>query len=225
MLWNLMKDENVGMAKFASIGNKLDLDEVDFLEYFGRDPDTKVIGMYLESIPRGDRLIEAASRIDKPIIILKSNTTDAGKKVAMSHTAAISNNEAIIDAAFERAGITRIHHFNDFISMAKIFDLPPMRGKRIMVMSPAGGFTVMMADLCEGSGFEFADPGAAFYEALKNSSNAGVINFSNPLDMGDIYDTGAYSNIFFSVMHNENVDGAVFVTQWPEMPRGEDVFY
>lgn len=225
MLWNLMTDENVGMAKFASIGNKLDMDEVDFLEYFGRDPETKVIGMYLESIPRGDRLIEAVSRINKPVIILKANTTEASKKVAMSHTAAISNNEAIIDAAFERAGITRISHFREFISMAKAFDLPPLRGKRIMVMSPAGGFTVMMADLCEDSGFEFADPGAAFYDELKNSSNAGVINFSNPLDMGDIYDTGEYSNIFFSVMHNDNVDGAVYVTQWPEMPRGEDVFY
>ncbi len=225
MLWNLMADENVGMAKFASIGNKLDLDEVDFLEYFGRDPDTKVIGLYLESIPRGDRLIEAVSRIDKPVIILKSNTTDAGQKAAMSHTAAISNNEAIIDAAFERVGITRIYNFNDFISMAKVFDLPPMRGKRIMIMSPAGGFTVMMADLCEEAGFEFADPGAAFYDDLKNSSNAGVINFSNPLDMGDIYDAKAYPNIFYSVMHNNNVDGAVFVTQWPVMPRGEDVFY
>ena len=225
MLWNLLTDENVGMAKFASIGNKLDLDEVDFLEYFGRDPETKVIGMYLESIPRGDRLIEIASRIDKPVIVLKSNTTNAGKKAAMSHTAALSNNEAIIDAAFERAGIIRIYHFNDFISVAKAFDLPPMRGKRIMVMSPAGGFTVMMADLCEESGFEFADPGAAFYDGLKDSSNAGVINFSNPLDMGDIYDATFYPHIFFSIMHNDNVDGVVFVSQWPEMPRGEDIFY
>jgi acetate---CoA ligase (ADP-forming) len=225
MLWNLMTDDNVGMAKFASIGNKLDLDEVDFLEYFGRDPETRIIGMYLESIPRGDRLIEVASKINKPIIILKSNTTSAGQKAAMSHTAALANNEDIIDAAFERAGIIRIHHFNDFISLAKAFELPPMRGNRIMVMSPAGGFTVMMADLCEEVGFTFADPGAAFYDELKNSSNAGVIKFSNPLDMGDIYDTKAYPNIFFSVMHNDNVDGAVFVTQWPEMPRGEDVFY
>lgn len=225
MLWNLMTDDNVGMAKFASIGNKLDLDEVDFLEYFGRDPETRVIGMYLESIPRGDRLIEAASKINKPIIILKSNTTSAGQKAAMSHTAALANNEDIIDAAFERAGIIRISHFNDFISLAKAFELPPMRGNRMMVMSPAGGFTVMMADLCEEVGFEFADPGAAFYDELKNSANAGVIHFSNPLDMGDIYDTKAYPNIFFSVMHNQNVDGAVFVTQWPEMPRGEDVFY
>jgi acetyltransferase len=213
------------MAKFASIGNKLDLDEVDFLEYFGRYPETRVIGMYLESIPRGDRLIEAASRIDKPIIILKSNTTSAGQKAAMSHTAALANNEDLINTAFERAGIIRINHFNDFISMAKVFELPPMRGNRIMIMSPAGGFTVMMADLCEESGFEFADPGAQFYDTLKESSNAGVINFSNPLDMGDIYDTKAYPSIFFSVMHNNNVDGAVFVTQWPEMPRGEDIFY
>jgi acetyltransferase len=225
MLWNLMTDENVGMAKFASIGNKLDLDEVDFLEYFGRDPETKVIGMYLESIPRGDRLIEAASRIDKPIIILKSNTTSAGQKAAMSHTAALANNEDIINTAFERAGIIRINHFNDFISMAKVFELPPMRGNRMMIMSPAGGFTVMMADLCEESGFAFADPGASFYDSLKDSSNAGVINFSNPLDMGDIYDTKAYPNIFFSVMHNTHVDGTVFVTQWPEMPRARLYFF
>ncbi len=225
MLWNFMTDENVGMAKFASIGNKLDLDEVDFLEYFGRDPETKIIGMYLESIPRGRALLEAASKIDKPIVILKSNTTSAGKKAAMSHTAALSNDDDIIDSAFERAGIIRIEHFNEFISVAKAFELPPMRGNRIMVMSPAGGFTVMMADLCEKIGFEFADPGPAFYESLRNYSNAGVINFSNPLDMGDIYNMEMYAHIFYSVLHNEHVDGAVYVSQWPHMPRGEDVFY
>jgi len=224
MLWNLITDENVGMAKFASIGNKLDLDEVDFLEYFGHDPDTKVIGMYLESIPRGECLIRTASKINKPIIVLKSNTTAAGRKTAMSHTAALANDEAIIDAAFEKVGIIRIYNLDDFISLTKAFDLPPMRGKRIMIMSPAGGLTVLTADLCEEAGFEFADPGAAFYDELKNSCNAGVINFSNPLDMGDIYDTNVYPHIFFSVMHNPNVDGAVYVSQWPEMPRGKDVF-
>jgi Acyl-CoA synthetase (NDP forming) len=94
-----------------------------------------------------------------------------------------------------------------------------------MAMSPAGGFTVMMADLCEQVGFDFADPGKEFYDELKKSSNAGVIKFSNPLDMGDIYDAQMYPKIFYSVMHNDNVDGAMLVTQWPDMPRGEDVFY
>ena len=225
MLWNFMTDENIGMAKFASIGNKLDLDEVDFLEYFGRDPHTKIIGMYLESITRGKDLLAAAQKIDKPIVILKSNTTSAGRRAAMSHTAALSNDDEFIEAAFERAGIIRISHFNDFINIAKAFELPPMRGNRLMMMSPAGGITVMMADLCEKIGFRFADPGKEFYDGLKGFSNAGVINFSNPLDMGDIYDPTMHTKIYYEVMHNDNVDGAVYVSQWPHMPRGEDVFY
>jgi acyl-CoA synthetase (NDP forming) len=225
MLWNFMKDENVGMAKFASIGNKLDLDEVDFLEYFGRDPQTKIICMYLESIPRGKELLRTAEKIDKPIIICKASTTPAGQRAAMSHTAALSNDDEIIDAAFERTGIIRVSHLSEIISVAKAFDLPPMRGDRLMMMSPAGGITVMMADLCQKIGFTFADPGKEFYDSLKGFSNAGVINFSNPLDMGDIYDPNLQAHIFYSVMHNENVDGAMFVSQWPHMPRGEDVFY
>jgi len=225
MLWNFMTDENLGMAKFASIGNKLDLDEVDFLEYFGRDPDTKIICMYLESIPRGKELLQAAEKIDKPIIILKANNTAAGQRAAMSHTAALSNDDEIIDSAFERADILRVSHLNEIISVSKAFELPPMKGNRLMMMSPAGGITVMMADLCQKSGFQFADPGEKFYDSLKGFSNAGVINFSNPLDMGDIYDPNLQAHIFYSVMHNENVDGAMYVSQWPHMPRGEDVFY
>ncbi len=224
MLWNLMKNENVGMAKFASIGNKLDLNELDFLDYFADDPETTVIAMYLESITDGKRLIEIASRTRKPIILFKSGITSAGTKAAMSHTAAVSHDNDIIDAAFERAGIIRIHQFSDFISMAKVFKLPPFKGDRLMIMSPAGGFTVILADLFEKAGFTFADPGKEFYEQLQNYSNAGVINFSNPLDMGDIYDPEMYAQVFFSVLHNDYVDGAVYVTQWPDMPRGEDVF-
>jgi acetyltransferase len=109
--------------------------------------------------------------------------------------------------------------------MAKVFDLPPMRGKRLMVMSPAGGMAVHMADLCEKAGFEFADPGPEFYQELQEFSNAGIINFSNPLDMGDIYDPKMHAHIFYSILHNENVDGAIYVTQRPHMPREDAVFH
>ncbi len=225
MLWNMLVEEDVGMAKFASIGNKLDLDEVDFLRYFGKDPETRVICLYLESITRGRELCDVASRMDKPVIVMKSNTTEIGGKTAMSHTAAVSNNDDVVNAAFDRAGIIRINHFSEFVSIAKAFSLPPMRGNRIMMMSPAGGFTVLMADMCEKMGFEPADPGKAFYKELEKSSNAGIIKFSNPLDMGDIYDSRMYTHTFFSVMHCDNVDGAVYVSQWPEMPKGDDPFH
>ncbi|WP_300675230.1 acetate--CoA ligase family protein [Desulfoluna sp.] len=223
-LWHLMDDENIGLAKFASIGNKLNVSEIDCIRYFGDDPETKIICLYLESITNGRELIQAASEVDKPVIIFKSNTTDAGNKAAMSHTAAISNDEAIIDSAFERAGILRIEEFEDFINAAKVFELPPMMGNRIMVMSPAGGFTVLMADLCEKAGFEFADPGEAFYREIGAFTNAGVIKLSNPLDLGDIYDPSATASVINLVLHNENVDGAVYLTQNPQMPKNDDVF-
>ena len=224
-LWNLLESEQVGMAKFASIGNKLDLDENDFLEYLGTDPETHVIGLYLESIGDGKRLIRIAQQIDKPIIIYKGNTTLAGGRAAMSHTAALSNNEDSIDTAFERAGIIRIGHFRDFISTAKAFALPPMRGKRIMAMSPAGGLAVVMGDLCERQGFTFADPGEDFYRELATVANAGIIKLANPLDMGDLYQIDQYPTLFGRVLGSDQVDGAVYVSQWPRMPKGgADVF-
>ncbi len=221
---NYLADEKIGLAKFASIGNKLDLDEVDFLEYLGKDQQTRVICLYLESINRGRKLIETAKKINKPIVVYKSNTTSAGKRAAMSHTAALSSDEAIIDSAFEEAGIIRIRDFLEFIEVTKAFQLPPMRGRRIMVMSPAGGFAVMGADLCEKAGFEFADMGKDFYESLKQFSNAGVINFSNPLDMGDIYDPKLTAHVIYSVMHSDQVDGSIYISQRPQMPQGENVF-
>jgi acetyltransferase len=224
-LWNLLGDENIGMAKFASIGNKLDITEIDCIEYMGNDPDTKVICLYLESISNGRALMEAAMKINKPLIIFKANTTNAGNKAAMSHTAAISNNDTITNSAFERAGIVRIDNFSDFIAAAKVFELPPLLGDRLMVMSPAGGFTVMLADLCDKEGFTFADPGEAFYKELETYVNSGVIKISNPLDLGDIYNPKAYADIFNSALHNDNVDGAVFVTQNPQMPKSDDVFF
>jgi acetate---CoA ligase (ADP-forming) len=221
LFW-LLQEERVGMAKYASIGNKLDLDETDFLEYFEGDPETKIICMYLESIVRGDRLIQAARKASKPIVIYKSNTTSAGKKAALSHTASLSNDDEIVDAAFEDAGIIRVRDFSDFMAMAKAFSLPPMRGNRVMVMSPAGGFGVISADLCEKAGFEFADPGEEFYKGLNKFTTAGVIKFSNPLDMGDIYDPYMNAHVRYEVIHNEKVDGAIYIGNRPPMPEGDD---
>ncbi|HEX2966544.1 MAG TPA: acetate--CoA ligase family protein [Syntrophorhabdaceae bacterium] len=224
LLWNLLADENVGMAKFVSIGNKLDLDETDFLEYLGEDPETKIICMYLESMSNGRRLIDTARKIRKPIVVYKSNTTSAGARAALSHTASLSSDEDVINAAFEDAGIIRIHNYGDLVAVAKAFELPPMQGNRIMVMSPAGGFAVIGADLCEKAGFDFADPGEDFYKGLNEFSSAGVIKFSNPLDMGDIYDPKMVAHAIYELMHNDNVDGAIYIGQRPKMPEGENVF-
>ncbi|MFW5770067.1 MAG: acetate--CoA ligase family protein, partial [Spirochaetota bacterium] len=226
VLWNMMRDENMGMARFVSIGNKLNVDECDMLEYLGSDPETKVIGMYLESIQNGERLVEVASKIDKPIIAIKANRSEAGSRAAMSHTASMSNNDSIVDAAFERAGIIRVEHINDLVTVARAFELPPMRGERLMVMTPGGGSAVMMADLAEKNGFTFADPGKDFFEGLNRYTNAGgIIRFSNPLDMGDIYDIHSYPEIIGDVLHSDGVDGAVYGHAWPLLPEDDDSIF
>ncbi|MCL2458121.1 MAG: acetate--CoA ligase family protein [Desulfobulbus sp.] len=224
-LWNLLETEQVGLAKFASIGNKLDLDECDVLEYLGTDPATKVIGLYLESIDNGRRLVELAERIDKPVLLFKANTTQAGNRAAMSHTAALSADDAILDTALERAGILRIDRLRDFVTTAKAFDLPPMRGNRIMLMSPAGGLGVIMADVSERQGFACADPGPAVFEDLAEMTRADIIQVQNPLDMGDIYRVDKYPQIFSRLLASDQVDAAIFASQRPLMPAGGEDAY
>ncbi|MCL2790209.1 MAG: acetate--CoA ligase family protein [Desulfobulbus sp.] len=224
-LWNLLEAERVGLAKFASIGNKLDLDECDLLEYLGTDPETKVIGMYLESIDNGRRVVELAERIDKPVLVYKANTTQAGSRAAMSHTAALSTDDAILDAALERAGVLRINHLRGFVTTTKAFDLPPMRGNRLMLMSPAGGMGVAMADLCERQGFTCADPGPTFYEELAGLTNASIIRLQNPLDLGDMYQVDKYPLIFSHILASDQIDGAVFASQRPRMPASRENAY
>jgi acetate---CoA ligase (ADP-forming) len=224
MLWNVLAEESVGMAKFISIGNKLDLDETDFLDYLANDPDTDIICMYLESMSKGSRLVEIARTTDKPIVVYKSNTTSAGSRAALSHTSSLSSNEDVIDAAFDEAGIIRIHNYGDLVALVKAFRLPPMKGKRIVVMSPAGGFAVIGGDLCEKAGFEFADPGEEFFKGLNKFASAGVIKFSNPLDTGDLYDPKMLAHVISEIMHNDKVDGAMYIGQKPRMPEGDNVF-
>lgn len=226
VLWNQMHDENMGMSKFVSIGNKLNVDESDLLEYMGSDPETEVIGLYLESIKNGEKLIEVARKIDKPIIAIKGNRSEAGSRTAMSHTASMSNDDDIVNAAFESAGIIRVDDIQDLITAAGAFRLPPMRGNRLMVMTPGGGSAVMMADIAEKYGFEFADPGKEFYESLNQYTNAGsIIKFSNPLDMGDIYNIHVYPEIIGSALRNSNVDGAVYGHAWPLLPEDDDSIF
>lgn len=179
-LWNVLADENVGMAKFVSIGNKLDLDEVDFLEYLGQDPETTIICLYLESIRNGSRLIDVAGKIRKPIVVYKANTTAAGGRAALSHTASLSSDEDIIDAAFEEAGIIRIRNYGDLLAVAKVFELPPMRGNRIMVMSPAGDLPSSVPISVKKQALSLPSPVRSFIRASTGFPMRGSSSFPIP---------------------------------------------
>ena len=98
--YNLLSSTYVGISKMVSMGNKIDLDEIDYLRYLIQDPRTEIIGLYLESIQRGRELMEIAQATSKPIILHKANTGEGSRQIAKLHTAALANDDRIVETAF-----------------------------------------------------------------------------------------------------------------------------
>lgn len=208
---NLMANEGLGLNKFVSIGNMLDVGAEDMLEYMIGDPGTHSIFIYLESINQGRRLIELARHSSKPVLVFKSNIGRLGQKIALSHTASLTSDERVVEAAFRQAGILRIHDATSLSNTLKILRLPPMQGRNLAIISRSGGHAVLAADACELSGFELAHFPDEFLRATEKHFRASVIRLTNPLDLGDLFDLDVYAQIIEQTLQLEGVDGITFL--------------
>jgi acyl-CoA synthetase (NDP forming) len=206
-----LKDDSTGFAKFVSVGNKTDLDEVDFLAYMGEDPRTEVICMYLEDVARGRELLGTARGIDKPILAYKANVESLTMDSARSHTAALANDDAVLEGAFRQAGIIRVHRLAQLAGYAKVFSLPPLCGNRIALVSPTGGILVLASDQCARRGFEFPRLPPSLVEDIRENLRAGVIDISNPLDLGDVHDADARVYIIDRLLEQDFIDGVIML--------------
>jgi acyl-CoA synthetase (NDP forming) len=155
-LLHTLTSEGLGVAKVVSMGNKLDVDENDLLEYLIDDPETQVVCMYLEGISDGRRLMEIARRSAKPILVHKANTGLAARRIASSHTAALADDDRVVEAALRQTGVARCRSPEAMVHHLKALALPPLRGNRLVVLSRSGGHAVITADECELNGFELA---------------------------------------------------------------------
>jgi len=208
---NLLANEGLGLNKFVSVGNVLNIDAEDMLEYMIADEGTALIFVYLESIKDGRRLMEIARQSDKPILVFKSNIGKLGQNIALSHTASLTSDDKVVDAAFHQAGIIRIHDATSLGNSLKILGLPPMKGKNLAIISRSGGHAVIAADACELSGFELAQFPASFLREIEKHFRASVIRLTNPLDLGDLFDLNLYAQIIERTLQLEDVDGIVFL--------------
>jgi len=208
---NIMANEGLGLNKFVSVGNMLDIDAEDMLEYLIGDEGTGLIFMYLESIRDGRRLMDIARRSSKPIIVFKANIGRLGQKIALSHTASLTSDDKVVDAAFHQAGIIRVHDATTFGNSLKILGLPALRGRNLAVVSRSGGQAVIAADACELSGFNLAHLPEPFLKEIESYFRASVIRLTNPLDLGDLFDLHLYSQIVERTLQLDEVDGVVFL--------------
>jgi acetate---CoA ligase (ADP-forming) len=224
---NTLRSERLGIAKTVSMGNKLDVDENDLLEYLIDDAETRVICMYLEGISNGRRLLEVARRATKPILMQKSNTGSAGGRIASSHTAALAADDRVVDAALRQAGIARFRTTEAMVQYLKVLALPPLRGNRLVVLSRSGGHAVITADECELHGFELPPLPEAFLEEAQQAFRAKVMRLTNPLDLGDLFDLDVYAALAQGVLAMPEVDGVVLLHIYEagfEGSRSEQLF-
>jgi acetyltransferase len=208
---NLLTSANVGLSKTVSMGNKMDLNEIDYLKYLIEDPQTEIIGLYLESLERGRELMEIARSTSKPIILHKANTGEGSRHIAKLHTAALANDDRVVEAALRQADIIRTKDFRSFVNAVKILSLPPIKGKNLVIISRSGGIGVVAADSAERHGFRLLPPDKALRERFHSFFRAKVIQPTNPLDLGDLFNFDLYTNILQQVLKFPMVDGILFM--------------
>ncbi len=162
-------ENDFGFGKFVSFGNKADLNEIDFLEYFGDDPETDVILGYVEDIKDGKRFLEVAKRVSKikPVILIKAGTTEAGARAASSHTGALAGFDRAFTEAFRKAGVIRVNTIRELFETAEIFKIKNLpKGNRLLVITNAGGPGIIAADTADRLGIKLDPMTQASIEAI-----------------------------------------------------------
>ncbi len=148
--------QGIGFGKFIGTGNEALIHCEDFIEYFGKDPDTELILAYIEGLDNGRRFMEIAGEtaLKKPIIVLKSGRTEAGSKAAVSHTGALAGSDKIYDSAFKQCGVIRADSSQEMLDLSKSFGrLPLPRGNRLGILTLGGGWGVIATDAASEAGF------------------------------------------------------------------------
>lgn len=218
---NLLSSESIGIAKIASIGNKLDVDENDVIEYLLEDEKTDILLVYIEGISDGRRLMKLAASSKKPILLYKSNVGRLGQAIAASHTAAISSDDAVVDTALVQVGIARFKDRTTLVNYLKILPLPRIRGNNLAILSRSGGHAILAADAAEESGFALAPFRPEFIKEIESHVRSNVIRLTNPLDLGDLFDYDLYVKIMERTVQEKDVDGVVFLHAYFSTTEGE----
>ncbi|HNG54083.1 MAG TPA: GNAT family N-acetyltransferase, partial [Nitrospira sp.] len=148
---------HLGLSTFVSVGNKADVSVNDLLQYWEQDTATNVILLYVESFGNPRRFAQIARRVsrNKPIVVLKAGRTSSGKRAAGSHTAALAANDVAVEALFQQTGILRADTLEEMFALATgLSEQPLPKGRRIGILTNAGGPAILCADACEAAGLE-----------------------------------------------------------------------
>jgi acetyltransferase len=214
----------LGLAKFVSLGNKADVSEIELLEAWADDEDTKVIMMYSEGLPNGQEFIKVAREVTKkkPVVAIKSGVTKSGSRAVSSHTGSLAGSEQAYQAAFLQAGVLRANDMSSMFDMALALGYqPPLKGDRIAIVTNAGGPGILATDALERSGMSLARLEVETIKSLEKRL-PDAASAANPVDVLGDARGDRYRFALEIVSKDPNVDGIMVVLTPQAMTEIED---
>lgn len=205
--------QKVGFSRFVSLGNKADLNELDFIEAWGNDPESKVIMGYLEGIVNGARFLDVARTVTKtkPMIAVKSGTTSAGSRAVSSHTGTLAGSEKAYDAGFNQAGVIRANSVQDLFDYSVAFARQPLpKREGVAIVTNAGGPGIMATDALERAGLSLASLTQETMDTLR-ANLPGAASVLNPIDVLGDARADRYGMAIETALKDPNVGGLIVV--------------
>ncbi len=202
----------IGISKFAFVGDKIEVDDVDLLNYLGADRQTKVICLYMEGVKDGRALVETAMKIAprKPILALKGGTTKESAQRAKSHTASIAGSDEIFNAAFKKAGVIRVGNIEELMDAAVALSKQPiMTGDNVAILSNVGGPAILAGDAVVRNGLKLARLSGTARKRIEDLYPG--VDATNPIDMIADARGDRYARVLDLVLKDKEVDGVIVI--------------
>ncbi len=226
VMFNEIRSREMGVSKFFSIGNQVDITHADILEALADDDDTRVVGLFIEGVKDGRKFLEAVSKIaaDRPVVAFKGGKSNAGSRAAASHTGSMAGSYDVFKAGLEDAGAIICEESEEFFDslMALSMQTPP-RGKRVAIMTISGGPSVVSGDTCERLGIEVPELPREFQQKILTLTPPFAAT-SNPVDMTPQMNPANYRACVDLVVGRKNIDGVIAINVGLDRPEFANAF-
>jgi len=218
----LANNEYMGVSKIIGVGNKIDIDDDDLIDYFAQDPDTKVVGLYIEAVKDGRAFMNSIKACDKPVLVVKAGRSKAGARATASHTGSMAGSDKLYTAAIKQAGGIRCRDVVELFDMAKaLAGQPPAQGKKIGIVTNGGGLGVLLTDACEETGLEIPKLSPKTYKKI-DKILPDLINPNNPVDLSADAGFFRYESATSALLEDPNIDGVIVASVHGGYARPEE---
>ena len=218
-------ERRLGFSAFVSIGNKADVSSNDLLEWWEDDDETELVLLYLESFGNPQKFARLARRVarKKPVLALKSGSTEAGARAASSHPAALASSDTAVEALFRQAGVIRAATLEELVDAAALLSSQPLpRGRRVGVLTNAGGLGILCADACAAAGLEVPELGEETRAALQPLLPEDA-SLANPVDLLGSATAATYEAVIPPLLSDPRVDALIALFVPPVVAGAEEV--